>query len=931
MKRKIILFLFILSTALPAWSQKPKEKSDKKRPESTQKEPKGLVAPPQKITTVEGITEYRLQNGLKVLLFPDPSKQTITVNITYMVGSKHENYGETGMAHLLEHLVFKGTPNHPNIPQELTAHGARPNGTTWVDRTNYFETFNATDENLQWALDLESDRMINSYIAKKDLDSEMTVVRNELESGENDPFGVLEERVMSTAYLWHNYGKSTIGSRSDLENVPIDRLQAFYRKYYQPDNAVLTVVGKIDEAKTLQMINEKFGTIPKPTREIPATYTVDPTQDGERSVVLKRVGDTQIAMAGYHIPAGSHADYAPISVLARILGTQPSGRLYKALIDTKKASFTGAYSYQWKEPGLLMTYAQVLKEKSLDDAKATLLKTLDELSENPPTQEEVDRAKNELVKNIELMFNSSERIGLSLSESIGAGDWKLLFLNRDRVKNVTLDDVKRVAAIYLKPDNRTTGLFIPTEKPERAEIPATPDVEALVKDYKGNETLSMGEAFDPAPANIESRTTRGELSNGLKLALLPKKTRGEAVEVRMTFRFGDEKTLAGRATAGEMAGSMLMRGTTKHTRQQIKDEFDRLKANVFIGGGSTQAFVQVSTTKPNLPEVLKLVAEVLKEPAFPQDEFDKLKNEQLTGIESQRTEPTSVAFNALQRHIYPYSKTDPRYIGTFDEDVNDIKTVTLEEVKKFHKDFYGASAATLAIVGDFDANQIKTILDQQFGNWKNATPFSRIVNKPIPVQTINQSFETPDKANAFFAASYTFDFRDDNPDYPALVLGHYMLGGGFLNSRLATRIRQKDGLSYGVGSGFSAGTLDAVGTFTATAIYAPENADKLEVAFREEIQKVVTEGFTAEEISAAKSGWTQNRSVGRAQDGTLAGSLNTYLFSGRNFSWDESLETKVIALTPEQVNAAMKKWLSPEKINIIKAGDFAKAKKQAGQ
>jgi zinc protease len=930
MKQKIILFLLAVTFALPAISQKKKEKTEK-RPEGVQAQPKVLLAPPVKNTSVEGITEYQLQNGLKVLLFPDPSKQTITVNITYMVGSKHENYGETGMAHLLEHLVFKGTPNHPNIPQELTEHGARPNGTTWVDRTNYFETFNATEENLQWAIDLEADRMINSFIAKKDLDSEMTVVRNEFESGENDPFGVLMERVMSTAYLWHNYGKSTIGSRADLENVPIDRLQAFYKKYYQPDNAVLTVVGKIDEAKTLQLINEKFGTIPKPTREIPATYTVDPTQDGERSVVLKRVGDVQVAMAAYHIPAGSHPDYAAISVLSRILGAQPSGRLYKALIDSKLASFTGAFSYQWKEPGLMISYAQVLKEKSLEDAKSVLLKTLDEIPANPPTQEEVDRAKNELVKNIELMFNSSERIGLSLSESIGAGDWRLLFLNRDRVKNVTLEDVKRVASVYLKADNRTTGIFLPTDKPERAEIPATPDVDALVKDYKGNAAMAAGEAFDPSPANIESRTTRVDLPSGMKLAMLSKKTRGESVEARITLRFGDEKSVAGKGPIAEAAGALLVRGTSKFTRQQIKDEFDRLKANVFIFGGATQASVNITTTRPNLPEVLKLVTEILKDPAFPADEFEKYKNEQLTNIESQRSEPQSIAFTNIQRHISPYPKSDPRYTGTFDEEVEDVKALKLEDLKTFHKDFYGTSNATMSVVGDFDATEFKNLITELLGNWKSPNTFSRLIATPAKVETINKFYETPDKANAFFVASYNFEMRDDNPDYPALVLGNYMLGGGFLNSRLATRIRQKEGLSYGVGSQFSAGTLDTFGSFMAFAIYAPENAEKLEAAFKEEILKVAAEGFTAEEITAAKSGWTQSRTVGRAQDGQLSGTLNAYLFSKRDLKWDDELEKKVMALTPEQINAAMKKHILLEKMNIIKAGDFAKVKKEAGK
>src|SRR6266540_3723290 len=235
-----------------------------------------------KVTSVEGITEYRLANGLRVLLFPDPTKQTITVNITYLVGSRNENYGETGMAHLLEHLMFKGTPRHPNIPQELTAHGARPNGTTWLDRTNYYETFQATEGNLKWALDLEADRMVHSFIAKRDLDSEMTVVRNEFEMGENSPASVLFERVVSTAFLWHNYGHPTIGARADIENVPIERLQAFWRTYYQPDNAYLLVAGKFDEEKTLALVNETFSKISKPSRTLPTFYTAEPTQDGER-------------------------------------------------------------------------------------------------------------------------------------------------------------------------------------------------------------------------------------------------------------------------------------------------------------------------------------------------------------------------------------------------------------------------------------------------------------------------------------------------------------------------------------------------------------------------------------------------------------------------------------------------------------------------
>ena len=282
-----------------------------------------------RVASVEGITEYQLENGLRFLLFPDQSKQQITVNITYLVGSRHEGYGETGMAHLLEHLVFKGTPNHPDIPAELTEHGAFPNGTTWFDRTNYFETFPANDENLDWALDLEADRMVNSFISAEDLESEMTVVRNEWESGENQPMGVLRKRVMSAAFDWHNYGNSTIGARSDLENVPIERLQAFYRKYYQPDNAILVVAGRFEVERALELVAEKFGAIPRPERTgantLFETYTAEPAQDGERTVTLERVGDTRYVMSVYHVPPGAHEQYAAVEVLTHILGVEPAG------------------------------------------------------------------------------------------------------------------------------------------------------------------------------------------------------------------------------------------------------------------------------------------------------------------------------------------------------------------------------------------------------------------------------------------------------------------------------------------------------------------------------------------------------------------------------------------------------------------------------
>ncbi len=904
----LALFVCLLASSFSALAQK-----------TAAALPKGV----ELVTSVEGINEYRLANGLRVLMFPDQSKQTITVNITYLVGSATENYGETGMAHLLEHMVFKGTPKHSNIPQELTSHGTRPNGTTWSDRTNYFETFAATDDNLNWALDLESDRMVNSFIAKKDLDSEMTVVRNEFELGENSPFRVLLERTMAASYLWHNYGKTTIGARSDIENVPIERLQAFYHTYYQPDNAVLLIAGKFDEQKTLALVDKYFSPIPRPTRILQKIYTVEPTQDGERAVTLRRTGDTQLVQALYHVPAGSHPDFAAIDIIAQILGDTPSGRLHKALVESKKASSIFGFDFQWHDPTLAIFGAEVRLGDSLDVARDALLATIEGITAAPPSKEEVERARAQLLKNIELTLNNSDRVGLTLSEFIGAGDWRLYFLHRDRLRKVTPEEVTQVAARYFKPSNRTLGLFIPTATPDRAEIPATPDLSAALKDYKGDPIVAAGEAFDPSPANIEARTARSE-AGGIKLALLPKKTRGGKVVAQMTLRYGDEKSLMNKSTAAQLAGAMLMRGTAKHTRQQIQDELDRLKARAFVAGGPTQAAVTIETTRENLPAVMRLVTEILREPVFPASEFELLKQERLASIEQNKSEPTQIAFTVFNRTLSPFPRGDVRYVTTSEEDVADVKAATLDQAKQFYQDFYGASNATLTVIGDFDAAEVSKLAGDLFGNWKSPKPFVRVPSIYKDVAAVNQSFPTPDKANAFFVAGFNLKIRDDNPDYPALLLGNYMLGGGFLNSRLAARIRQKEGLSYGVGSGINVSSLDEYGRFIANAIYAPQNVEKLEAAFKEEIARMLKDGFTADEVEAAKSGYLQSRQVSRAQDNELAGRLNNYLFLGRTLQFDAELDAKLRALTAEQIVAAMRRHIDPAKMTIIKAGDFAK-------
>ena len=878
----------------------------------------------EKKATVGGITEYDYPNGLRVLLFPDASSPKVTVNMTYLVGSRHEGYGESGMAHLLEHMNFILTTNGRNIKKELVDRGSTWNGTTDVDRTNYFETITATDENVKWALGLEADRMVKMRIEKPLLDTEMTVVRNEFERGENTPDRILEERVMATAYLWHNYGKSTIGSRADIEKVPIDRLADFYRKYYQPDNAVLVIAGQFDPAKTLTYVAQSIGTIPRPTRKLDETYTVEPTQDGERYVELRRVGTNQAVMIAWHAPALSHPDSAALEVLSGIMsggGRGGTGRLYKALVDNKKALSARMNYEELHDPGVVIASATLSKDQSLDEARKTIVDTVASVVSEPPTKEEVEREKTRILQGMEQRMNNSQQTALGLSEMIASGDWRLYFLNYDQIKTVTPEDVVRVAKLYFKSSNQTVGEFIPTPNPDRTEVPAAPSIEASLKDFKTTLTVTQGDAFDPSPANIEKHLTRSKLPNGLKVVMLPKSSRGGTVLASLQIRFGDEKSLAGKNATGDLAGALLMRGTKTRTRQQIQDEMVKLNARINVSGGPDGASASVQTTEANLIPALQLAADILRAPSFPDNEFDQIKKQRLASIENRRTEPNALAGLALERALNPYPRNDPRYTPTLDEDIADVNKVTLDDVKTFYAQFYGASHGDLVIVGQFDPAAASKTAVSLFGDWKSPAEYKRITTNFQKVTPINQKIETPDKQNATFNAGLMLPMQDKDPDYPALIMANYIFGGS-ITSHMEDRIRNREGLSYGATSGFRASVEDTAASFSAAASSNPKNTPKVEASFLDELKKTLANGFTEKEVSEAKKAYLDSRIVGRSQDAQLVRLISTREEYGRTLDWDAQMDAKLGALSAEQVSAAFRKHVDASAISIVKAGDF---------
>ena len=878
--------------------------------------PPGVTA----VASVEGIDEYRLANGLRVLLYPDPARPTVTVNVTYLVGSRHENYGETGMAHLVEHLIFKGSKNHPDPDREFNRRGLRNNGTTSFDRSNYFSTFQASDDNLRWVLDWKADAMVNSLISRADLDAEMTVVRNEYELGESNPGQVVFKRLFAMMFDWHNYSNLPIGNRSDIENVRIENLQAFYRTYYQPDNAVLIVAGRFDHARTLAWIQESFGRIARPARALPPQWTVEPTQDGERSFVVRRAGNFQLVVLGYRIPSALSHDAAALAAAAHVLGHTPSGRLHRELVEKGLAAQVFAEPLLLRDPGLMVFGAVVKQGDPIEPVTARMIEVIENgFAAQPPTADELARFRRDSETHHERVLADPQEFGIGLSESIALGDWRLFFVARDRQAAVESPAIAAAVARYFRRDNRGLGKFIPEERPQRAEIPVPLAVADLMKDFRPRAATAAGEAFEPTQANIDRRTRIVELGE-LRIALLPKRTRGETVSVSLATRFGDAASLHGLSLVQELTAAMLQRGTSRSTRQQIADERSRLK----MAGG----LWQFETTRPLLAEALRLTAQVLREATFPESELELLKRETLTELQAQLADPGARSADRLRAHFNIHPSGDPRRYLTLDERIAAIPAVTRQQLADFHGRFFGTARGQIAIVGDFDAQAIEPLLRELFSGFVSRAPYARLLNEPRPVAPARLVSATPDKENAFFRARLVLDARDDDADAPALLVANAIFGGGSgLSNRLIERLRQRDGLSYGAGSALSLSSVDRASSFGIGAIGAPQNLAKIEAAVREELDRASRDGFTQKELDDARSGLLQERTLARSQDGTLAAAWVDNLYLGRSFAFSQQVEDRIRALTLADLNAAWRRHIDPARFTVSVAGDPARGVK----
>lgn len=889
--------------------------------------PPAPIAVPEKVRQLEGITEYRLANGLQLLLYPDSGASTTLVNLVYRVGSRHEGAGEAGMAHLLEHLLFKGTPSVADIPKSMSARGIRFNATTSTDRTNYFASFNANPDTLAWVLTLEAERMQRSRVEAEDLAKEMPVVMNELQQGENNPGLLLRQRLQAVAYRFHPYGKPTIGTKSDVENVPIESLRRFYQTHYRPDNATLIVAGQFDEASVLQQVNERFGSLANPQASKPVTYTVEPPQDGERSVVVRRVGGSVTSVLAYHVPAFAHPDCAALSVLGQMLTQPPSGALYQRFVEKEKlASGLRAAGCGGHDPGLFQVTATPVAGVAPAQLEAALIKAFEQREGMSLSDEQFQRVKNQFALSHSQMLKMPQALAQFLTEAVAAGDWRLVFKLMAEVQALKLEDVERVAATYLQANNRTLARYEPVKASGAVEVPAVVDRQAGL-DQLASAAVSEGERLDPSPLTLQERTQFvGVLpKSGVKLALLPKRTRGERVVGQIQLRWGDVQASMG-AHEARFVGSLLREGNAKYTRQQLIDEQVRLKGSISISSGRNGLQMRLEGEQASFPALLQLGFDMLREPLFPAEAFERAQRDLIKGLRDSRNNPDQLRLAAVREHYNQATGAqpgDPGYQASLDDTIGWVSSVTLDQVKAFHAKHWGVGEGEAGFVGALPEG-LAAQLDTLLAGWKKGEPYKRWVAPFQDVPAASFHVNAPDKASAVLSLRQEVRLNGEHADVVPLTVVNQLLGGGSLESRLNVKLRQESSLTYGAESILSMPEFGEAGHWTIRTSMAPENRDKALTLIHALIANLLKNGVSAEELERARKDLLESRRRSRSNEAGLAARIADLVENGKDWRYTESWDERYRQVTLDEVNAALRRYLRPDAWVISSAGDYEK-------
>lgn len=882
-------------------------------------------APLEHIQTLEGIEEYELQsNGLRILLMPNEALPVATVMITYKVGSRHEVTGTTGATHILEHMMFKGTPrfnteNNTDYFSAMERIGALSNATTWYDRTNYFATL--PSQYVPMAIELEADRMRNLLIREEDLNSEMTVVRNEYERGENSPVSTLIKQLFATAFTAHTYNHPTIGWKSDIESTSPEKLRQFYNTYYWPENAVLTIIGGFDREETLSAIAEHYGAIDKAPNPIPTVETVEPEQIGPRRVVIERSGQVGVVMKGYKIPEATHEDWPALLLIDQIVGANKTGRLYRSLDDKGKASATFTFAPELHDPGLFVFGAYLTPEATHEEVEKIIEKEIDALIGGGVTEDELNRAKSVIRSNIIYGRDGPYSIAGQINDAIAMGDWTAYINRPQQIDAVKAETIQDVAERYFKNNRSTTGWFIPkVANPvtaNRHQIGGPyyfrdPEIFGAVAKQPGNTAAAPG----VSTVDFTSRMKRETIA-GIDVITVDMPIEG-VVSYVGSFAAGEALSPKDKPMLAGLTAAMLDKGSSSKDRFAIAELLNSLGADISFVAGSHSLEFSGRFLRPNAGAVLELLAEQLREPAFDPEVFETVRTRQKTNLLYAIDDPNYRASSQLSRMLYPVGH--PNREEELNTLLSDLENTTVEDLKAFHNQYYGTKSMQMVFVGDIDFEQIKAAVANAFEGWDGGTTYVSDIVAQNENKEAEERIYIADKTSISVLYGYNTGLQRSDDEYLHFMLGNYILGGSF-NSRLMTEIRQNRGLTYSIRSSHQSDIMTP-GNWATNVSLSPAMLEAGLNATDEVLNDWYAKGVTDEEVKAAIETLNGSYLVGLSTTGRVARQIHSFIQRGLSPEYVDQYPLKIQKVTSEQVNQAIKTYFNPDELKLVVSGSL---------
>ena len=890
-------------------------------------------SPTAKLSMTDGVKKTVLSNGLTVLTKEVHTAPVVSVQVWYRVGSRNELPGINGISHQLEHLMFKGTQARPiQFGRLFSALGSESNAFTSYDETAYYGTVERSK--LGALMTLEADRMQNTVIGAEQLKSEKRVVISELQGYENSPSFRLDRAVMKAAFPNSPYGASVGGSKADVEKFTLEQVQNHYKTYYRPQNATLVVTGDFDTADALKIATQTFGKLSKGAKPFAAASVTSAAKASQpkskEPIVLKQPGSNALLTAVYPLPNVNHPDVPAVDLMDAVLTGGRSSRLYQDLVETGLSSSVGAYAAQMIDLGWYNISAVAAAGQPLSRVETVLQQSLSTIRQKPVTAEELERAKSQFRASLILGNQdiSSQATQLGYNQTV-AGDYRYLDRYLAAMERVTPDDILRVAQTYLKPEQQTIGFFEPTLADGKAGTSSPSGGGRTTENFSAGSPVDPAEvakylppAQDPtSAANILPQDLK--LSNGLRVLLLPDHS-APTVNLSGNIRAGTIFDTPAKAGVAGLTASNLMNGTEAKSALALAKRLEDRGASLGFGASREGVGIGGSALVQDLPILVETLADVLLHPTFPEKQLELSRQRSLVGLKAALDDPGQLGRRAFQQAIYPENHP----FHTFPT-ADSLKNITREDLALFHQRYYRPDTTVLSLVGDFDPAQVKSLLESALGQWRTAgqPPVMNFPAVALPKTSTYLSKLLPGKAESVTYLGYIGLSRKDPRYYAALVLNQ-VLGGDTLSSRLGTEIRDRQGLTYGIYSGFSAG--QNAGPFLISMQTAPKDAQKAIDNTISLLKQLREQGITATELENAKRSIKNSYPVGLANPSSVADAILSDTVVGLGLEELSQFPNKVGAVTEEQVQQVIQDFIQPDKLVIVTAGPGTEVIKKGG-